>query len=43
MAIAEAFFAHHLGGACEPIGREFDGSSHVVHAGVEILLEFGTR
>jgi dipeptidyl aminopeptidase/acylaminoacyl peptidase len=33
----------HLGGACEPFGRDFDGSSHEVRAGVEILLEFGAR
>jgi dipeptidyl aminopeptidase/acylaminoacyl peptidase len=39
IAIAEAFFAHHLGGACEPVGRDFDGSSHDVRAGAEILLE----
>lgn len=37
IAIAEAFFAHHLGGACEPVGRDFDGSSHEVRAGAEIL------
>jgi hypothetical protein len=43
MAIAEAFFARHLGGACEPVGRDFDGSSHEVRAGVEILLGFGAR
>ena len=41
VAIAEAFFARHLGGACEPIGRDFDGSSHEVRAGAEILLEIG--
>ena len=41
IAIAEAFFARHLGGACEPVGRDFDGSSHEVRAGAEILLEIG--
>jgi len=41
VAIAEAFFARHLGGACEPVGRDFDGSSHEVRAGAEILLEIG--
>jgi dipeptidyl aminopeptidase/acylaminoacyl peptidase len=41
VAIAEAFFARHLGGACEPIGRDFDGSSHEVRAGAEILVEIG--
>ena len=39
VAIAEAFFARHLGGACEPVGRDFDGSSHEFRAGAEILLE----
>nr|WP_041756643.1 S9 family peptidase [Bradyrhizobium sp. ORS 278] len=37
IAIAEAFFAHHLGGACEPVGRDFDGSSHEVRAGAPLL------
>jgi acylaminoacyl-peptidase len=37
IAIAEAFFARHLGGACEPVGRDFEGSSHEVRAGAEIL------
>jgi dipeptidyl aminopeptidase/acylaminoacyl peptidase len=37
VAIAEAFFARHLGGACEPVGRDFDGSSHEFRAGAEIL------
>ena len=41
IAIAEAFFARHLGGACEPVGRDFEGSSHEVRAGAEILLEIG--
>jgi len=43
IAIAEAFFARHLGGACEPVGRDFDGSSHEVRAGAEILLEIGAK
>ena len=41
IAIAEAFFARHLGGACEPIGRDFEGSSHEVRAGAETLLDLG--
>jgi dipeptidyl aminopeptidase/acylaminoacyl peptidase len=41
IAIAEAFFARHLGGACEPVGRDFEGSSHEVRAGAEILVEIG--
>jgi dipeptidyl aminopeptidase/acylaminoacyl peptidase len=43
IAIAEAFLARHLGGACEPVGRDFEGSSHEVRAGAEILLEIGAR
>jgi dipeptidyl aminopeptidase/acylaminoacyl peptidase len=43
IAIAEAFFARHLGGACEPVGRDFNGSSHEVRAGAEILLAIGAR
>jgi dipeptidyl aminopeptidase/acylaminoacyl peptidase len=43
IAIAEAFLASHLGGACEPVGRDFEGSSHEVRAGAEILLEIGAR
>jgi dipeptidyl aminopeptidase/acylaminoacyl peptidase len=43
IAIAEAFFAHHLGGACEPVGHDFDGSSHEVRAGAEILLKIGAK
>ena len=41
IAIAEAFFARYLGGACEAVGRDFDGSSHEVRAGAEILVEIG--
>ena len=43
IAIAEAFFARHLGGACEPVGRDFDGSSHEVRAGAEMLPETAAR
>jgi dipeptidyl aminopeptidase/acylaminoacyl peptidase len=43
IAIAEAFFARHLGGACEPVGRDFEGSSHEVRAGAEMLLEIEKR
>jgi dipeptidyl aminopeptidase/acylaminoacyl peptidase len=43
IAIAEAFFARHLGGACEPVGRDFEGSSHEVRSGAEILLEIEAR
>ncbi len=38
-AIAEAFFARQLGGACEPMGENLNGSSHEVQAGAEILSE----
>jgi dipeptidyl aminopeptidase/acylaminoacyl peptidase len=41
IAIAEAFFARHLGGACEPIGQDFEGSSHEVRAGADILSDLG--
>jgi acylaminoacyl-peptidase len=37
IAIAETFLARHLGGACEPVGNDFDGSSHEVRAGADIL------
>lgn len=36
-AIAEAFLAHCLGGRCEPIGADFEGSSLTVPAGAEVL------
>lgn len=39
IAMAEAFFARHLGGACEPVGNDFDGSSHEIRAGKEMLGE----
>jgi acylaminoacyl-peptidase len=38
-AIAEAFFARQLGGECEPMGEDLNGSSHEVLAGAEILTE----
>jgi acylaminoacyl-peptidase len=41
LAIAEAFFALHLGGACEPVGEDFEGSSHDVRAGADILSDLG--
>jgi acylaminoacyl-peptidase len=41
LAIAEAFFARHLGGACEPVGEDFNGSSHEVRAGADILSDLG--
>ena len=40
IAIAEAFFAHHLGGAFEPLGCDFDGSSHEVRAGADLLAHY---
>ena len=39
IALAEAFFARHLGGAFEPIGSDLDGSSHEVRAGADLLDE----
>jgi acylaminoacyl-peptidase len=41
VAITEAFFARHLGGACEPIGEDFVGSSHEARAGADILTDLG--
>ena len=35
IALTEAFFARHLGGACEPVGRDLEGSSHQVRAGAD--------
>ncbi|MCH7813604.1 MAG: prolyl oligopeptidase family serine peptidase, partial [Planctomycetes bacterium] len=34
-AVVEAFLAEHLGGAAEPIGRDFEGSSITVPAGAD--------
>lgn len=36
-AIAEAFLAKHLGGRVEPVGKDFEGSSHDIRAGADIL------
>jgi len=41
IAIAEAFFARHLGGAFEPVGRDLEGSSHEIRAGDDILRDLG--
>jgi dipeptidyl aminopeptidase/acylaminoacyl peptidase len=41
IAIAEAFFARHLGGACEAIVEDLEGSSHEVRAGADILTDLG--
>ncbi|WP_035663961.1 S9 family peptidase [Bradyrhizobium sp. Ec3.3] len=41
LAITEAFLARHLGGACEPVGQDFEGSSHEVRAGGDILTDLG--
>lgn len=38
-AIKEVFLARHLGGRAEPIGEDFEGSSHEIRAGGEILKE----
>ena len=38
VAMTEAFFARYLGGACEPLGNDFDGSSHQVRAGADGLI-----
>jgi dipeptidyl aminopeptidase/acylaminoacyl peptidase len=37
IAMTEAFFARHLGGAFEPVGADFEGSSHEVRAGADLL------
>jgi dipeptidyl aminopeptidase/acylaminoacyl peptidase len=41
VAMTEAFFARHLGGAFEPIGGDFEGSSHEIRAGADDLKGFG--
>jgi acylaminoacyl-peptidase len=41
IVMAEAFFARHLGGAFEPVGSDFEGSSHEVRAGAHILTDLG--
>ena len=38
-ALAEVFLARQLGGACEPMGRDLEGSSHEFRAGGECLDE----
>jgi acylaminoacyl-peptidase len=40
-AMVEAFLARHLGGRAEPIGGDFQGSSHEIRAGADILGEVG--
>jgi len=39
IALAEAFFALHLGGDCEPFGNDLEDSSHEIRAGAEIFGE----
>src|ERR1700681_2097539 len=41
IAMTEAFFARHLGGAFEPIGDDLEGSSHEIRAGADDLKGFG--
>jgi acetyl esterase/lipase len=41
ITIAEAFFARHLGGGFEPVGRDLEGSSHEIRAGDELLRDLG--
>jgi dipeptidyl aminopeptidase/acylaminoacyl peptidase len=41
ITIAEAFFARHLGGGFEPVGRDLEGSSHEIRAGDDILRNLG--
>ena len=38
-AMIEAFLAQHLGGCCEPVGDDFDGSSHEIRAGQDFLQD----
>jgi hypothetical protein len=42
-AIAEAFFARHLGGTFEPIGSDLEGSSHEIRAGSEAVADLIAR
>lgn len=37
IAFTEAFFARHLGGICEPVGRDLEGSSHQIREGQDQL------
>jgi dienelactone hydrolase len=41
IAIAEAFFARHLGGGFEAVGSDLEGSSHEIRAGADILADLG--
>ena len=41
IALTEAFFARHLGGAFEPVGHDLEGSSHQVRAGADGLIGMG--
>lgn len=43
VALAEAFLAKHLGGACEPVGNDLDGSSHEIRAGHDELAKLGLK
>jgi hypothetical protein len=36
-AVAEAFLARHLGGRCEPVGDDFNGSTIEFRAGRELI------
>ena len=36
-AMVEHFFAHHLGGRAEPVGDDFNGSSHEIRAGAKMI------
>jgi dipeptidyl aminopeptidase/acylaminoacyl peptidase len=40
-AVAEAFLATHLGGRCEPVGHDFDGSTIEFRAGRELIPGLG--
>lgn len=41
IAMTEAFFARHLGGAFEPVGGDLEGSSHEIRAGADVLAGLG--
>ena len=40
-AIMESFLARHLGGRAEPVGGDFEGSSHEIRAGSAIVNDIG--
>lgn len=40
-AIAEAFLARYLGGSAEPAGADFEGSSHEIREGADIVKNLG--